>query len=98
MQKWMFAQIARIECLSRFCRMGTAGPIRSTALRSFFLAGIILVFASIGASVGTAAENGSTAVTLGDVAGPPKGIVMVPVYLSPDPPSREVGKIAATIS
>ncbi|MBI4442699.1 MAG: hypothetical protein HY649_04920 [Acidobacteria bacterium] len=95
MQKWICAQI---ECLFRFRQAGNAGPSRSTAWRSFLLAGIMLFFASIGVSVGKAAENGATEVSLGDVAGPPKGIVMVPVYLSPDPPSREVGKIAATIS
>ena len=89
MQKWIFAQI---EWLSGFRQ--NAGPIQSRALRSFFLAGLVLFFVT----VATAAENCSTEVSLGDVAGPPKGIVMVPVYLSPDPPSREVGKIAATIS
>jgi len=43
-----------------------------------------------------AAEN-STQVSLGVVSGPPKDTVMVPFYLAPDPPGRQIGSVSATV-
>jgi len=42
-------------------------------------------------------QDKATMVSLGSVAGPPKGTVMVPLYLTPSPPSLEVGNISVTI-
>jgi len=47
-------------------------------------------------SVQAASEDG-TRVSLGTVSGPPKGQVMVPLYLTPDPAGIKVGSISAAI-
>ena len=43
------------------------------------------------------ASDGGTRVSLGSVSGVAKTQVMVPLYLTPDPPGMKVGSISATI-
>ena len=60
--------------------------------------GLLLVWGGLLSASAVAAPDNATSVTLGDVAGLPKTQVMVPLYLTPNPPTKKVGRISGTIT
>jgi hypothetical protein len=65
--------------------------------RQWACAAVLLLFGSGVLSSGQTAASKGTRISLGTVAAPPKGEVMAPLYLAPDPPEVRVGKISARI-
>lgn len=76
----------------RWTMRNSAGRRRLPSLRRLVPALGFVLFACY-----AAAQENATTIALGSVSGPPKGTVTVPMYLTPNPPSRAVGKISAKI-
>ena len=82
----------------------TVHTSRPRTLRRFPRLLILLVAIFLGETVfgvlGHAAQEaapGTTAISLGAVSAPPKGQVMVPLFLTPGGPDAQVGKVSAAI-